>query len=216
MSQCIFHMNVDSVGLTVSEISLPVVKKTILEKVGMRHLWDCDINIDSKHAIQEFDGLLHENFIVKWNNMISQPMSKNGNGTNKLKLYNCLKFDFAPELYVMLNLEKRDRSSLAKFRCGVAPLQVETGRYQGIDRCNRICSMCNLGELEDEAHVLLRCDLYNDVRQNMISYCKQFIDFDSLTDAEKLCFILSDEKMVRYSARVCRIILNRRKYFNSK
>ena len=33
-------------------------------------------------------------------------------------------------------------SSCAKFRCGVAPLQIELGRYIGQPEYNRLCPMC--------------------------------------------------------------------------
>ena len=113
-------------------------------------------------------------------------------------------------------MDKRDRSALAKFRCGVAPIHVEIGRYNGVDLEDRVCTLCDQLEVEDEGHVLLRCDLYSDVRETLFNHCAEFIDFNSLDDCEKLCFILSNINIVRHSARVCRIILNRRKYFISK
>ena len=45
-----------------------------------------------------------------------------------------------------------NRSALAKFRCGVAPIRLETGRYERLDVNDRICPICNIG-IEDEMHV---------------------------------------------------------------
>ena len=58
-------------------------------------------------------------------------------------------------------MSRGHRSALAKFRCGIAPLRIETGRYKR----NRLpaeacfCPVCNKG-MDDEIHVLLTCPLY--------------------------------------------------------
>ena len=47
---------------------------------------------------------------------------------------------------------------------GVAPLALETGRYQGLPVQERICFHCktlNRETVEDEKHVILTCHLYN-------------------------------------------------------
>ena len=49
-------------------------------------------------------------------------------------------------------LPKRYRSILAKFRCGVAPIRVETGRYERLSFAERMCPLCN-GGIENELHV---------------------------------------------------------------
>jgi hypothetical protein len=36
---------------------------------------------------------------------------------------------FETEMYLSKNISSRYRSAFAKFRCGVAPLRIETGRY---------------------------------------------------------------------------------------
>ena len=52
---------------------------------------------------------------------------------------------------------------MAKFRCGVVPIKLETGRYNGAPVNNRICEMCDEGVVEDEFHVILNCSKYNDL-----------------------------------------------------
>jgi hypothetical protein len=44
----------------------------------------------------------------------------------------------------------------AKFRCGVAPLRVETGRYERKAVHERTCLYC-INYVEDEFHVLMLC-----------------------------------------------------------
>jgi hypothetical protein len=52
----------------------------------------------------------------------------------------------------------RYRSAFAKFRCEVAPLKIETGRYERKELNERLCINCD--NLEDEKHVLLKCLCY--------------------------------------------------------
>ena len=41
---------------------------------------------------------------------------------------------------------------LCKFRCSSHCLKIEKSRYLDIERCRRICDLCNLYTLEDEYH----------------------------------------------------------------
>ena len=50
------------------------------------------------------------------------------------------------------------RRMLTKLRGGTAELRVETGRWSGLQREERICKQCTLGEMEDEVHFVLRCE----------------------------------------------------------
>ncbi len=63
-------------------------------------------------------------------------------------------------------MNRGHRSAFAIFRCGVAPLRVETGRYENIPFNERSCFNC-LDSIEDEIHVLLECPLYSDIRANI-------------------------------------------------
>ena len=39
---------------------------------------------------------------------------------------------------------------VAKLLCGILLLELETGRYQGVDKKNRVCRVCGTGAVEDE------------------------------------------------------------------
>ena len=47
---------------------------------------------------------------------------------------------------------------------------IEKGRYLHLERNERVCSMCNSNDIEDEFHFILRCPSYNELRKN---YTKQ-------------------------------------------
>ena len=63
-------------------------------------------------------------------------------------------------------------SALAKFCAGVAPLRLETGRYENLAVNQRTCFNCN-ESVESERHVLFHCSLYEDLQYEMFSVASQ-------------------------------------------
>ena len=47
---------------------------------------------------------------------------------------------------------------MAKLRRGSAELRLETGRWIGLEREDRICAQCGLREVENVEQFVLRCD----------------------------------------------------------
>ena len=56
------------------------------------------------------------------------------------------------------------RIIITRWRLSCIPLEVETGRYKGVERENRLCPFCNV--LEDEEHALFHCEAYEEIRRN--------------------------------------------------
>ena len=54
---------------------------------------------------------------------------------------------------------------LAQLRMGILPLRIETGRYTNMKIQDRLCQICNCGDVEDELHFLFTCNHYIDERQ---------------------------------------------------
>lgn len=105
---------------------------------------------------------------------------------NKLCTYCLFKGTFETEPYVQNILSRQRRSALAKFRCGVAPLAIETGRYTNTPVDSRYCTLCNNDSIESEAHVLLYCDIYVDIRAELFStLSKHIARFNDLDDTNK-------------------------------
>ena len=70
---------------------------------------------------------------------------------------------------------------------------IEKGRYSSpkIPPEDRICVNCKLHEVEDEFHFIMRCSLYNSLRDNMFEQFNDAFDFQVLTDLEKFHLIMS-------------------------
>ena len=60
------------------------------------------------------------------------------------------------------------RILISKIRLSSHKLCIETGRYTGVIREDRICHKCNLGVIEDEYHFILQCPFYTNIRRQYI------------------------------------------------
>ena len=74
---------------------------------------------------------------------------------------------YITEPYVHIIMQKKFRSAYAKFRCGVAPINIELCR-NGLARIHveeRECS--HYKEVEDEPIDLMHCSLYDNLRNEL-------------------------------------------------
>jgi hypothetical protein len=113
----------------------------------------------------------------EWLFELARTEAKSGHGGNKLRTYARFKADCVMEPYLLHVNDWRKRALLMRFRSGVAPLRIETGRYEasgsgtrGIPVQSRICLCCGLG-VEDEQHMFVDCPLYYEERQVLINTC---------------------------------------------
>ena len=141
----------------------------------------CDINLhkhlkklDLEHFIPPVNGF-HSSFITsevsnhtmyvyiqQQKTDLQRPTRKTGPGGIKLRLYRTFKTHFETEPYVKSSMSKQHRCALARMRCEVAPLKLETGRYENIPLELRTCT----NMVEDEKHVLLACPLYTQLQHS--------------------------------------------------
>ena len=72
---------------------------------------------------------------------------------------------------------------ITRFRTSSHKLNVEIGRHHNVSRRNRICTKCNLRDIEDEYHFIFICPLYNDLRHKFVKpyYYRVFAEQINLT-----------------------------------
>ena len=69
----------------------------------------------------------------------------------------------------LLDLNTREfRRLFFLLRTGELPLRINTGRWVGLPKKERICKFCNLHMIEDEYHFVFICPLYTDLRMKYI------------------------------------------------
>ena len=108
--------------------------------------------------------------------------------------------DFKNETsYLFKPLSFVQRKSLAKLRLGVLTLRIETGRFvrPRLPAEERLCLICNSGEVEDEAHFLLRCETYRVEMQHLFEKIEDPVSFALLPDKKTLQTLLNDPDFVK-------------------
>ena len=132
--------------------------------------------------------------------------------TGKLRKYRTFKNEYKTEDYLSIPLSKKYRSSFTKFRSGVAPIRVETGRYENLKLEERICPICKTG-VEDEFHVLFTCSAYDNFRNCLFNHVKCFVpEFDLLSEVEKFTVLFSHIECYKLCAKTCFLILQSRRW----
>ena len=76
-------------------------------------------------------------------------MSTVRDAIQEIRKYKLLKADYTTEQYCRTIMSQTHRAAFAKFRAGVAPLRIETGRYEGLHISQRVCP----AYVEDEYHI---------------------------------------------------------------
>jgi hypothetical protein len=151
-----------------------------------------NVHLYKKTLLEKLQVNYFNQYLDNWIESLHGLYSSHGSGSNKLRTYRNFKFDFETENYIKVLLPYKHRSELAIFRCGVAPIRLETGRYERLAVNDRKCPLCNT-DVENEIHVLLKCPQYVDIRQNLLDKAMYINNgFPLLNDVSKLNFYIPE------------------------
>ena len=144
-------------------------------------------------------------FVDSWREDITRINARQGTGRNKLRTYRLFKSVYQTENYLNCLMPHGYRNAYAKFRCGVVPIRLETGRYERPSEDSRTCFNC-VNLIENEEHVPLQCPVYKDLREVMFRVLsEEFPDLLNMNDQELLSSILNCKinKSIRTCAKTC-------------
>ena len=162
------------------------------------------INQDDPNACKLLEERMFQNYKDEWKNKIYDGTGSRPNQRNKLRTYKLFKEEYGAESYMTCVMPRSYKSALAKFRCVVAPLRIETGRYVRMPLDERRCFHCK-DFIKDELHVLTLCILYQDLKGELHNKATSIIQsFTDLTDTDKMCFILSEPRQANLCLRAFR------------
>ena len=120
-------------------INQTFVIKEMYRQLGLDRFVDINVPFSVHVLLTKLrEGLMHIH-VRDSNSEIHRDTGRSGNGRNKLRTYKLFKSRYEVEEYCELFLPVRHHSAFAKFRCGVAPIKIETGRYENLDVNQRIC-----------------------------------------------------------------------------
>ena len=86
---------------------------------------------------------------------------------------------FKYEQYLSNVVIPKFRKALTCLRLSSHDLLIEKGRHINLPRHERLCTYCDLEEIEDEFHFTLKCPFYSEIRQKYlpgfyITNCSRF------------------------------------------
>lgn len=189
--------------------------KSMFNSVGQHGM--CDnmyVRVTSKASmLGELKQLMWTKNVADWTNEVNRVEGRRGKGRNKLRLYKTFKSEYKTEPYIQDIMSYKHRKALARLRCGVAPLAIETGRYTNTAEEMRVCFNCN-DCVENELHAIFQCPLYDDIRYNLL---QKALDthpgFDILNNTQQLNILMANAGLQRDLAKICYEIFERRKSF---
>ena len=131
------------------------IRKIFIE-TGRHDLWiseNTTMTMDS--LAQMIKSKLIDVYIQSWNGDLLQ---------DKLRSYRLYKTVFSCEPYLM-ELSPAVRRSFTRLRLSSHCLQVEMGRYPPrVPAARRLCRQCDISDVEDEFHFVLRCRRHQALR----------------------------------------------------
>ena len=134
------------------------IRKTLCAN-GFSYVWDNQgvgcLNV----FIREFRQRLID---IRW-----QALDDHVNTSNRLSLYRQFKTLTSVELYLMLNLNRRIRYTMTRFRFGVSDIKVHKSRFKFYNVDDLECPLC-LSAVDNEVHFVLCCPAFDDLRYEFI------------------------------------------------
>ena len=130
------------------------------------------------HILNEYHipiDLLHESIIPyddihqKFTNKILADL----NSMPSLKFLNSLSKSKDTLKLLDLIQNKKHRIAISRLRCGNFNIRLRKGTWDNEPRELKICRFCDCDEIEDEDHILLRCQHFDELRRSLIDITNQ-------------------------------------------
>jgi hypothetical protein len=135
--------------------------RDILYSIGFMGIWNNEfISVSKEVFVAKVKSALVDLYIHDWYVAISQQ--------DKCYMFRLYKTVFQHELYLSICIGKY-RTALTRLRLSSHSLGIELGRYPPrIPRDQRICLYCNVNDIDDEFHFVLKCTLHDELRTRYI------------------------------------------------
>ena len=177
---------------------------------GTKNCWSTEVkDIFSKnnlgHVFSTFPFNIKATIDSQSHSLLRKAQTKWKNDCNNMpKLRTYVKMDdfFRSKSYLSKPLSFVQRKFLAKFRLGVLPIRIETGRYERprLAENDRICLVCDeVNAIENEQHFLMTCSAYNRIRNDLFSKVEadDFLTWDS---TKQFQYLTCDSSIVKSTA----------------
>jgi hypothetical protein len=125
----------------------------------MSNIWNTQTFLNSTWLINTVKLKLRDQFEQTWHSLIDDSPKANN--------YKLFKTSFQIEDYFELR-EHKKAIDFCRFRTTNHKFPIEQGRWDNIDRNNRICFLCN-SDIGDEFNYILQCQYFKPSRKLLLS-----------------------------------------------
>ena len=172
--------------------------KNTLNNCGLSNIWHCLYQVNPEWLRQKIKLTLTDQFKQSWYALVE----------NSPKALNYRIFKESPNFENYLNfLPKRDAITFCRFRLGNHHLPIERGRWNNIERGDRICEKCMRRDIGDEFHYILNCDNLNNERKICLpaKYInnRNIITFNNIMTSKKQSFVKKLCTFIRQINKLC-------------
>ena len=122
----------------------------------MHDLWTLEQPSPASEGINCDMEATRDDLKIRLQDQFRQVWSSTMEASSKCIFYKNLKNKFELEAY-LLRLPQNAWRNIVKLRCCNHKLEIETGRYAGIDRDLRFCGKCAMSIIGDEYHAFFEC-----------------------------------------------------------
>jgi hypothetical protein len=163
--------------------------KEILTSVNQSSIWDNQFQINQINIHRLVKSQLLTQFKTQWHHQLQQ--------THKGQIYTSFKQSPSLENY-LIKLTKKEYIYLFQFRTANHWFPVETGRYDGTPFEDRVCRLCNSGQVGTEHHYLLNCDFFDTEREQFLGNDTHNASLSSFLSSESLPLLKNTSKFIRF------------------
>ena len=133
--------------------------RSVLERTGLDQTWESQNIGDTNKFMLSFNESIVRIFTQRWRKDIES--------LSKLRTYALVKKYFCVEPYILHIRGNHLITAMARYRMSSHDLNIERGRFNNpiTPQNQRICTRCELNEIDDEIHFLLHCSAMNNERE---------------------------------------------------
>ena len=134
-----------------------------LFRVGLGESWISQDQLNATKFIHTYKNRILDIYLQECNAFMET--------SSKCVLYkNFVHHDFSKtQPYLTKPIHSKLKKNISLIRLSSHRLNVETGRYTGKSRQDRLCDVCESQEIEDEFHFILQCPKYLHIRKKYLN-----------------------------------------------
>ena len=174
-------------GITYNGNNWAFKVKTLSNEIGLSYIWENQFNMLINISL--IKQRITDIYTQQWYSSITN--------SRRLQSYSSYKCSFVFEKYLDYIKDKKYRIALTQLRTSSHKLAIETGRHRNQAINERLCTNCNLNQIESEYHFLLVCPKYRALRENY--FTRYYLSWPSMNKFHAIMSQQSCKKLLKLS-----------------